>query len=570
MRGRNGHSNIREGFTLKRTITLLLVVAMMIGLVMPVASADYAADEVVTLQMFSMPSNTSGLQESYYWTDILAQKVGVAIELLPSGDQGEQQLAKLMAANELPDVVVLKEYKHVVDAIAADLLLCLDDYQTELNDAFTNIPTAIQYFRDNVSNGTGKAYAFPNDVAAVSQTTGDTDFGPFLRWDLYKEIGMPVINTFEDLLPVLQQMLEIYPVNEDGQKVYGFSLWTDWDNISMQSAGDFYAYYGHGQFGFLDVDYATNEFSSIFAEDGLYKRWLQLLFDANQLGLVDPDSLSQRWNDYLDKHTAGRALYSNWSWGFGNYNTPERVEAGIGFQPVYVQDVKIERGSGPNYIGSAWPYAISKNTQNLDAALRFVNWMYSHDGLWLMEYGEQGIYWDVDADGPYKTEFGFKMDADPTLEFDNGGRASNGISVINSAGMSGRAVNPTYGYTRSALDWQKKDFAPADTALVADWKETMGIYDGTIAYLKSKDMMIEKDFAPQEPDSDEVTQINTRIGDVCKTNSWLMVFAKDQAEFDALWADMVDKAEGMNVQASLDATIANYKNGLEFGSKYMN
>lgn len=554
----------------KTIVSLLLALTLLATMIAPMVHAEAAAPgEVVTLRMFSMPANTSGLQENSYWTELLKEKVGVQIDLLPSGDQGEQKLAALMAAHDLPDVVVLKSYKHVVDAIAADLLLCLDDYQDKLPDAFKNIPNAIQYFRDNVSNGTGKAYALPNGVSTVSATSGDTDFGPCMRWDLYKQIGSPELKTFEDVIPALKQMLEIYPTNEDGQKVYGFSLWTDWDAISMQSAGDFQAFYGHGQFGFVEVNYADNTFKTIFDEDSLYKRWLKLLFTANQEGIVDPDSLSQRWNDYLDKQTAGRVLYAHWTWGSGSFGTPDRSAAGVGFMPVYVSDTTIERGTAPNYIGASWPYAISKNTPYLEQALKFVNWMYSYDGVWEMSYGPKGEYWDVDENGPYITEFGYQMGADPNVKFAKGGRQGEGLNVINSAGLSDREINPTYGTTISTLGWQKKDFAPPDTALVADWKKTMNCYDGTIAFLKSKGMMIEKDFAPMEPDSDEVNQINSRIGDECKNLSWLMVFAKDQAEFDALWAELVDKANGMNLQTSVDATIANYKKGLEQGAAYM-
>jgi len=533
------------------------------------ALAAYAPEDVVTLTVFSMPANTSGLMENSYWTDILKAYIGVQVELMPSGDQGEQQLAKLMAAHDFPDAVVLKQYKHVVDAIAADLLVCLDDYQDQLPDAYANVPNAIEYFRDNVSNGTGKLYAIPNDVSTVSQTFGDTDFGPYMRWDLYKAIGMPEINTFEDLLPVFQQMLEIYPVNEDGQKVYGFSLWTDWDGISMQSADDFALFYGHGRLNFIEVDYKDNTFNSIFDDTSLYKRWLQLLFDANQLGFVDPDSLSQRWNDVLDKQTAGRVLYTHWSWGCGQFNTPARQEQVIGFQPVYVKDVQIERGTGPNYIGGLWPWGVGKNTQNLDAALRLVNFMYNHEGNMLLRYGEQGVVWDANENGPFLTEFGYQMRNDPELKFPNGGRMDDGINVINAGGLNSREINPAFGVPYNTQAWQRTEFTPADTPLVADWKETMNAFDGTIAYLKSKNMMIEKDFAPMEPDSDEVNQINLRIGDMCKTTSWLMVFAKDQAEFDSLWAEMVEKAEGMNVAISDEATIANYNNGLAFGSKYM-
>lgn len=54
-------------------------------------------EDIVTLKVFSMPSNTSGVKEGW-WADILKEKAGVQLEILPSGDEGEQKLQALMAS----------------------------------------------------------------------------------------------------------------------------------------------------------------------------------------------------------------------------------------------------------------------------------------------------------------------------------------------------------------------------------------------------------------------------------------------------------------------------------------
>jgi len=316
---------------------------------------------------------------------------------------------------------------------------------------------------------------------------------------------------------------------------------------------------------------ADESFMSIFDDASSYKRWLDFLFKANQLGLVDPDSLTQRWNDFLDKATAGRTLFSYWSWGFGSYQTPERSAEAVGFMPVFIADTKMNRGTEANYIGATWDWGIGKGTKYLDKCLEFLNFHYSYEGAWLENFGEQGDYWDMDENGPYITESGFALQQDPEAQLAKGGRPGDGINVINSGAFSGNEFNPLYNATYNTATWQRKDYAPEKTALVQDWEKITGYNsDNTIPTLKEKGLLVEKPFAPSVPLTDDIDQIRMRLGDMCKTQSWLMIFAKDQAEFDALWADMVEQAKGMNVDAVVNAIKENYETSKAAAAKYTN
>ena len=69
----------------KRTLSLMLALMMLLTLVP--ASLGFAEEDIVTLQVFSMQSNTSGLQDNSYWAEILRRDLGIQIELMPAGDQ---------------------------------------------------------------------------------------------------------------------------------------------------------------------------------------------------------------------------------------------------------------------------------------------------------------------------------------------------------------------------------------------------------------------------------------------------------------------------------------------------
>ncbi|CAK4863370.1 unnamed protein product [Aphanomyces euteiches] len=142
-----------------------------------------------------------------------------------------------MAGGELPDIVVFHSRQQAEEAVKADMLVNLDEHLDKLPNLVKYAKTAMQYYRDTASNGTGKLYAATTFVGPVEEAK-EPNWGPYLRWDLYKKLGMPVVNELEDYLPLVKQMQDMEPKTKDGQKTYGFSLWKDWDTFGMANAMD--------------------------------------------------------------------------------------------------------------------------------------------------------------------------------------------------------------------------------------------------------------------------------------------------------------------------------------------
>ncbi len=564
---------------MKKWVMWIVAIALAVAMTGTLPAAGKAEGgakvrEIVTLETFSMPANVSGLQQGW-WCDILKENVGVQIELMPSGDQGEQKLQALMAAGELPDIVVFKDKKQVEDAIRGKMLVSLDDNLAKLPNVAKNAATALKFYRDNASAGTGKAYAVTNSIGP-GEVGDEINWGPFLRWDLYERLGMPALSTVEDYLPLLKQMQALEPTTAEGQKVYGITMWKDWDNFTMQQASQPSVLAGvdtGDQLGaslpFFQVDFNTGKTATILDRTSQYVRALKFYFTANQMGLVDPDSLTQRFDTALTKVDQGRVLFGWWPWFLGNYNTVTHTNADqwSGFRPVLPKDYKAFWW-GDNPVGAAWPFAIGASTKHLDAALRYVDFMYSIDGLQLLQNGPRGVTWDVGEDGkPALTDLAWDC-IDNNKDLPGGGKLADGTAVVNSYGLSAATINPAFGVPLSYLYWpSSKGRNP--TKLLKDWQQTTG-FKTTSEMLWAKKMYtltpLAMQLIPVLPD--EIQQLSARIGDVVKTSSWLMVFAKDEAEFQSLLSDMITKAQGLGLQKVLDWDTTAWRQAVNMASEY--
>ena len=81
------------------------------------------------------------------------------------------------------------------------------------------------------------------------------------------------------------------------------------------------------EYGFVLVKADSSDYQSIIEPDSLYMRVLKLYFDANQMGLVDPESSTQSYESFENKYKEGQILFCTWPWvAQPAYNTEARVK----------------------------------------------------------------------------------------------------------------------------------------------------------------------------------------------------------------------------------------------------
>lgn len=110
----------------------------------------------------------------------------------------------------------------------------------------------------------------------------------------------------------------------------------------MMNAGkQLVTYYGYDESGFVLAKADGSDYQSILDSDSEYIRALKFYFQANQMGLVDPESTTQNYDTLFAKFQEGQVLFSWWPWlGQAAFNTTTNLTEGKGFMLAPIQDQK--------------------------------------------------------------------------------------------------------------------------------------------------------------------------------------------------------------------------------------
>jgi hypothetical protein len=117
-------------------------------------------------------------------------------------------------------------------------------------------------------------------------------------------------------------------------------------------------------------------------------------------------------------------------------------------------------------------------------------------------------------------------------------------------------------------DWVKKDFAPQDSALIAEWKRVMGA-GSDLEYLAKNNMLITPSFAELPATPEDILLLQQRVGAVVVPESWKAVYASSEAEFEAIWKKMVSDAKGLGADRINAYYAEAYRKAVADGAKYV-
>ena len=126
---------------------------------------------------------------------------------------------------------------------------------------------------------------------------------PYIRWDIYKEIGYPQIKDLDGLLNVLKQMQDRARQDTGKDDIYAMSLFKDRDGDVMQNAASICSWFGYTNQGSVFISADGKDVQPATKEGGIYQQALEFLNKAESMGLVDPDSTTQDWDTMRTKVT---------------------------------------------------------------------------------------------------------------------------------------------------------------------------------------------------------------------------------------------------------------------------
>ncbi len=541
------------------------------------ADGNTVSTDPVTLTIFSMQgtSTTYGVEENWVFND-LKEKTGISLDWQTAAGNANDVMNTMLAGGELPDIVGFNGIEFAQQAMGGNWLLNLDDYQDLMPNLFEEplYQDMIDYSRKYYSTD-NKLHLLATAVGIDS--TSDVNWLPQLMYQPYKAAGSPKVTTLEDYLDVVEAMVAARPTTENGEKVYGFTLFSDWDNYdASQAAGLSYFYGINCGNPFTELNMITQEASSTLDDDSFYKRCLQFYFEANQRGLLDPDSMTQTFDMATQKFSAGRVMFTYYSWMTGTYNdvsaghvTPTDGSEPDGFYAVLGEDMKFY--DAPNKtIGNNKYYAADSHSEYPERCAQMLDWLYSKDAQFLMLNGPEGLCWDTDEDGKfYITEEGQTYLDDTKKELPGGGTFRCGLDRFNNVPLGEALVDPE---TEQSMCWRYWDSTlekkPNDLKQI--WRDNHEGAVNSYRYMTDKDMLAHATQAVNmiNPVTGDLQLTVSQIGDKVKTYSWQMIYAKDQAEFDSIWEKMVSEAKALGLEEVNQYFYDQWENALEIAKEY--
>ena len=512
-----------------------------------------------------------------WFAHVVDQRFNMTIDYLGAAEMEELFQARRAAGN-LGDLVIIGTHR-LREVIHDGLLLDITDF-VEGGMPYYNahFPGAVERARELTL--VDRIYALPIQVSTQPSSnpriSGDVPIhGAFMRQDAYMAIGAPIINTLEDLLDVLVDMQLAVPYTDAGHRTYGFSIFRGpGDDTVLHTAEALALLYGgvdrFSSTGF--IDHENQRVESFLQAGGLYYRALRLYFNANQRGILDPDSAYQGFGEVMDKFTQGSVFFSWWSWlGMPTFNNPARDAQGVGYNFIPIMGQRIHHGFGINPRGPNHPdlvIGVGAGAQDPERIIEFIDWLASPEGHQIITAGPEGLTWEMINNVPMLTDFGVQAGVHTGAFRDvevpdnwGGGYFAQGAwhgNITVPVRAYGREINPITGVPFNPRHWPSA--ADTDvTRLQRDWTAQFG--SGTpLDFVLEQGMIYappSTDFIKPE-DPPEIRAMRQVIRPVIEEASWRMIFAASEAEFTSIWNEMNAAAQalGWNYVFAYDYALA--------------
>jgi len=507
----------------------------------------------VQLIVYSQLANYSGKLTGWF-AEVMRREFNVEMTIIPQPEDGIFDTR--METGNLGDIVVFGNNASQYNRAVREGMLfdwneddILSDYGSYIKE---NMPYAIEHNAELNQSITGvkTVHGFGHDVATSSEEHVAFFYSWDARWDLYKELGYPQVKDLDDLFQLFISMKEIYPKDKNGNETYAVSLWPDWDgNIVMNVKAFATGYYGHDELGFGLYNVETGEYYHALEIDGPYHESLKFFNRLYQAGLLDPNSMTQTFEDMGQKVLAGGAFFSMFTLtGRDMFNTEQNKSAGE-YMYTVVPDDATPLTYAMSVKGGERVWAIGANTEYPELCMAIINWLTTPEGCMTYHNGPKDLCWYYDEDGfTYYTELGesAKIDRRNTIMPDEwgGGDFNAGTFQANNTTWAIDASNPdSNGETYNSTFWLSRRTG-ADSDIQQDWIDFNGAYDTDEFFANTRKYKVSLTPASgflEASREGEIRIIWEQISNCIVNYSWRAIYANSDDEFDRIFEEMVQK-----------------------------
>lgn len=433
----------------------------------------------------------------------------------------------VIASGDYPDVIsnFYKYYTNgIQDGIEQEIIIDMDEPIREYMPNYMNIVNSDPEITRQASTDDGKIWG----VQLISNPVQDSFNGPIARADLMEKYGIDKLTTLDDWENYLTQCVQNEAECARGALLLmntGFMSNYTTPSFTISSAFDS---------GTVDTPWIVIDGQVIYSPvtDG-YKDYLKRMNDWYEKGLVYRDFASyQQTFGQASMMSTGEVTLAD-----GFYNSIDDTESGATVEglrvkavpyPVQKEGDTIHLRNYTYQVRPEYAMVISTACQYVEEVCKYFDYMWTEEGIRLVNYGPEGVTWNWGPDG--KIEFTDVITNDP-----------DGNSVKSMFTYYGTFNFCTYNdWTREAITlsddcmscldlWAScgdKDYVMPNVTLNTEESETYGAI---------------------------FSNVNTHVSEMT------LRFINGTDDIDAGWDEYVAQVEGMGIQKVIDCYQAAYE-----------
>ncbi|MEF2966782.1 sugar ABC transporter substrate-binding protein [Paenibacillus sp. M1] len=229
---------------------------------------------------------------------MIKEKTGASFKFEFLAGDIDQKLGVMIAGGDYPDMMTANQ-----KLTAAGAFIPLEDL---IEEHAPNLKKHYEKYWNMMKDpNDGHIYNLPNYGATNADVNSSWYSGPafWIQKDVLAEAGYPQVKTLDQYFDLIKQYKEKHP-NIDGTPTIGFEILNyDWRNWGLFNAPQHLI--GHPNDGGVVVKDGKAE---IFADKDYAKRYYQKLNEMNALGIIDKETFTQNFDQYMAKISSGAVL----------------------------------------------------------------------------------------------------------------------------------------------------------------------------------------------------------------------------------------------------------------------
>lgn len=324
----------------------------------------------------------------------ITKKTGITIKPEFAVGDAVQKTNLIAASGEYHDLMAPKGTHGVLIEAGAmlDLTDLIDEHAPNIKKVLGDQIKRLRYSAEDPS-----IYFIPN-LDMIGQINFNAE-GPFnLQHAVVKEQGYPKIRTLADYEKAIQTYVDKNPTI-DGQKTIGLSLLADDWRILISTTNPAFFATGASDDGEYFIDGDTHEavYHYTRPEEKEYFRWLNHM---NDIGLLDPESFVQKYDQYLAKLASGRVVATiDQEWEIADAEHALKAEGkhdrAYGHYPVTLDETFKAANFQQNGFNGGWGVGITVDAKDPVRAIKFLDYLASEEGQILINWGIEGTHYNV-------------------------------------------------------------------------------------------------------------------------------------------------------------------------------